>query len=76
MLGASYAFLTTPALSGVNTQIDKTKKKEKKLIKRRLGKTGLELPVVSMGVMRSDQPALVRAALAAGMVHLDTAHGY
>jgi predicted aldo/keto reductase-like oxidoreductase len=48
----------------------------KKIIKRKLGKTGLELPVVSMGVMRSDNPSLVRAALEAGIVHLDTAHGY
>jgi uncharacterized protein len=48
----------------------------KKLIKRKLGKTGITLPVVSMGVMRADNPALVRAALKAGMVHLDTAHGY
>ncbi len=40
------------------------------------GKDRPELPVVSMGVMRADNPGLVRAALAAGMVHLDTAHGY
>lgn len=46
------------------------------LIRRKLGKTGLVLPVVSFGVMRSDNPGLVRAALKAGMVHLDTAHGY
>lgn len=46
------------------------------LIRRKLGKTGLVLPIVSFGVMRSDNPGLVRAALKAGMVHLDTAHGY
>ncbi len=46
------------------------------LIRRKLGKTGLVLPVVSFGVMRSDNPGLVRAALKAGMAHLDTAHGY
>jgi predicted aldo/keto reductase-like oxidoreductase len=46
------------------------------LIKRKLGNTGLVLPVVSFGVMRSDNPGLVRAALKAGIVHLDTAHGY
>ena len=43
---------------------------------RTLGRTGLVLPVVSMGVMRSDNPGLVRAALEKGFVHLDTAHGY
>ena len=51
-------------------------KKPKKIIYRTLGKTGLKLPVVSMGVMRADNPNLVKAALSAGMVHLDTAHGY
>jgi predicted aldo/keto reductase-like oxidoreductase len=47
-----------------------------KLIHRTLGKTGLKLPVVSMGVMNSDNPSLVRAALERGIVLLDTAHGY
>lgn len=45
-------------------------------IYRKLGKTGIELPIVSMGVMNSENPNLVAAALDAGIVHLDTAHGY
>ncbi len=49
---------------------------DKKIITRRLGKTGIELPIVSMGVMRADNPSLVKAALAKGVVLLDTAHGY
>ena len=44
--------------------------------RRRLGRTGIEVPVVSMGVMNADNPNLVRAALNGGMVLLDTAHGY
>jgi len=44
--------------------------------RRRLGRTGIEVPVVSMGVMNADNPNLVRAALDGGMVLLDTAHGY
>ena len=47
-----------------------------KIVYRDLGKTGLKLPVVSMGVMRSDNPNLVKAALRSGISHLDTAHGY
>ncbi len=43
---------------------------------RTLGKTGLKIPVVSMGVMNSDNPNLVREALDSGIVMLDTAHGY
>ncbi|MGK7395690.1 MAG: aldo/keto reductase [Candidatus Cyclobacteriaceae bacterium M3_2C_046] len=58
---------TTPAQSKVV---------KKKVITRQLGKTGIELPIVSMGVMRSDNPNLVKAALKSGVVHLDTAHVY
>ncbi|MDF9826731.1 putative aldo/keto reductase-like oxidoreductase [Ereboglobus sp. PH5-5] len=43
---------------------------------RPLGKTGIKLPVLSMGVMRADNPNLVRAALRNGVVHFDTAHSY
>jgi len=46
------------------------------LPRRRLGRTGIEVPVVSMGVMNADNPNLVRAALDGGVVLLDTAHGY
>lgn len=47
-----------------------------KPVTRILGKTGIKLPVVSMGVMNADNPVLVRAALNSGIVYLDTAHGY
>jgi predicted aldo/keto reductase-like oxidoreductase len=50
--------------------------KEAGLITRQLGKTGVTLPIVSMGVMNSNNENLIKAALDAGMVHLDTAHGY
>jgi predicted aldo/keto reductase-like oxidoreductase len=45
-------------------------------IYRTLGKTGIKLPVVSMGVMNADNPNLVAAALDSGITLLDTAHGY
>ncbi len=51
-------------------------KKEYKMIYRTLGKTGIKLPIVSMGVMNSDNPKLVEAALDAGIVYLDTAWSY
>jgi predicted aldo/keto reductase-like oxidoreductase len=47
-----------------------------KPIVRVLGKTGLKIPVVSMGVMNADNPAVVQAALDSGIFMLDTAHGY
>ena len=43
---------------------------------RTLGKTGLQLPVLSMGVMRADNPNVVRAAYTSGITHFDTANGY
>ena len=58
---------TNPGLSG---------KKRHKILYRTLGKTGIKVPVISMGVMRADNPALVKAALAKGILHLDTAHTY
>jgi len=48
----------------------------KTFITRKLGKTGIVLPVVSMGVMNSNSADLVRAALDAGLIFLDTANGY
>ena len=47
-----------------------------KPIVRTLGRTGLKVPVVSMGVMNADNPAVVQAALETGITMLDTAHGY
>ncbi len=43
---------------------------------RTLGRTGITVPVISMGVMRADNPNVVRAAYNAGITHFDTAHGY
>ncbi len=48
----------------------------KPLITRTLGKTGIVLPVVNMGVMNADNPDLVRRAYELGMRHFDTAAGY
>jgi predicted aldo/keto reductase-like oxidoreductase len=46
------------------------------IICRTLGKTGLKIPVVSFGVMKSDNSALVKAAYDGGIKMFDTAHGY
>ncbi|MDR1097874.1 MAG: aldo/keto reductase, partial [Tannerella sp.] len=43
---------------------------------RTLGRTGLQLPILSMGVMRADNPSVLRAAFSSGIIHFDTAHGY
>jgi predicted aldo/keto reductase-like oxidoreductase len=54
---------------------DKSAKKERKYVYRTLGKTGIEIPVVSMGTGNCDNPNLVRAALDQG-VKLFVTHEY
>jgi len=46
------------------------------VIQRTLGRTGLKLPVVSMGVMNSNNPELIKQAYEAGVRLFDTALGY
>lgn len=46
------------------------------LLQRTLGRTGIKLPIVSMGVMNADIPGLVRRAYELGIRHFDTAAGY
>ena len=46
------------------------------IIVRELGKTGIKVPVVSMGCGRIDSPAVLKAALKLGITHFDTAAGY
>jgi len=46
------------------------------ILQRTLGKTGITLPVVSMGVMNADIPGLLRRAYQLGIRHFDTAAGY
>lgn len=46
------------------------------VIKRKFGKSGFEIPVVSFGVMRSDSANLIKMAMDMGYVHFDTAYSY
>jgi len=46
------------------------------IIHRPLGKTGIRLPVVNMGVMNADNPDLVRRSFELGVRHFDTAESY
>ncbi|MFB3906260.1 MAG: aldo/keto reductase [Acidobacteriota bacterium] len=47
-----------------------------KILTRTLGKTGITLPIVNMGVMNADVPGLIRRAYELGMRHYDTAAYY
>lgn len=46
------------------------------LIVRPLGKTGISLPIVSMGVMNTEAPGLVVRSYEVGIRHFDTAAAY
>ncbi|MCB9259850.1 MAG: aldo/keto reductase [Ignavibacteriales bacterium] len=74
ILGGTGALVSSSFL--YNSHAQNIIKNENTIIKRKLGKTGIELPIVSYGVMRADSPALLTAALEKGIVHFDTAHTY
>ena len=76
ILGASGIVAGAAGVQAQGAYVDSDEKKPVKMIYRTLGSTGIKLPILSMGVMRADNPNLVRAALDKGIVHLDTAHVY
>ncbi len=55
---------------------EKSGQSKKKILYRTLGKTGIQLPVVNMGVMNSMNPELVKRSFEIGVRHFDTAAWY
>lgn len=49
---------------------------DKNIIYRTLGKTGIQVPVLSFGVMRADNPGLCKSAYEKGIRLFDTANTY
>ncbi len=76
LAGVGGLFFLPPIKSKAEVRAVEAKGKERKFIYRTLGKTGIKLPVISMGVMLTDNPNLVRVALDSGVVMLDTAQAY
>jgi uncharacterized protein len=76
LLGGAGALAASAAFQNSSYAGSQTEKNDKPILKRKLGKTGIELPIVSFGVMRADSPALVQAAIKEGIILFDTAHGY
>ena len=76
VLGSASALLASASFANSTSKDNDAKTENKPIIKRKLGKTGIELSIVSFGVMRADSPALVHAAIKEGITHFDTAHGY
>jgi predicted aldo/keto reductase-like oxidoreductase len=77
-------FLSVSAMAGAGaimaphaaTATVSAKNENEAIPTRVLGKTGMKIPILSMGVMRADNPAVVRAAYNSGLTHFDTANGY
>jgi len=65
------------ALAPTEMQAKESKASQTNMPKRMLGKrTGIELPILSMGVMNADNISVVRAAYNSGITFFDTANGY
>ena len=65
------------ALPSANVHAEENDVNKKKMPMRTLGaRTGIKLPVLSMGVMRADNSSVVKAAYNSGIVMFDTANGY
>jgi predicted aldo/keto reductase-like oxidoreductase len=64
------------ALSSGEEQKALKGKEPGKILRRTLGRTGIEIPIISMGVMNSDNAALIKASYELGIRHFDTAAYY
>lgn len=74
---ASIGFLgATDKKMNKSVSPDVSGRTKKKLISRPLGNTGIDLPVVNMGVMNSLNPELVSRSYEMGVRHFDTAASY
>jgi len=67
-------------LGGTNTKVfnksTPLQSQERKIIYRTLGKTGIKIPIVSMGANRTQDSNLFRMALDNGLKYIDTAYVY
>ncbi len=71
--GLAGAILAPPVIK-TGKKLVSQQERNKKFIYRTLGKTGIKLPIVSMGTY--DATGVVNAALDAGIVHIDTSAEY
>jgi predicted aldo/keto reductase-like oxidoreductase len=65
-----------PSLARAQEKTASSDEKTGKTIRRTLGRTGLEMPIVSMGAGACNDPALVSACYDSGMRMFDTAANY
>ncbi|MEJ2238778.1 MAG: aldo/keto reductase [Gemmatimonadales bacterium] len=78
-LSNSVAGIASIGLAGATPQLAVAQPKQQasaQPIQRTLGRTGIELPVISIGAMNSDSPDLYHRAYDIGIRHFDTAEVY
>ncbi len=79
-IGASLGAVASVSLVGLNpTRVlaqDEKKPSEGKMVERTLGRTGLKVPVISMGAGAASDPGLVVEAFERGVRLFDTASSY
>jgi predicted aldo/keto reductase-like oxidoreductase len=77
-ISSSITGLAAAGFMGISPDavLAQVKKEKGEIIHRTLGNTGIRLPVVSMGVMNSNNPEVVRASYKHGVRHFDTASRY
>jgi predicted aldo/keto reductase-like oxidoreductase len=82
-LSNTFLGLTAFGFSGISNTRFKWEKaisdlnpSKSKIIYRKLGKTDIEMPIVSMGVMNAFFPELIKKSYEIGMRHFDTAANY
>ncbi len=73
VVGAGSFLLPVTATSALNK---KTRAETVQIPVRTLGRTGIQIPILSMGVDRPDSNNVLKAAYNSGVFHFDTAHFY
>ncbi|MGE5458611.1 MAG: aldo/keto reductase [Methanococcaceae archaeon] len=74
--GRQLALLGLAGLSKTGMIVNDSTEDKSKMLYRVLGKTGIKLPIISMGVMNASNPGLLKAAWNEGIRHFDTAWYY
>jgi aryl-alcohol dehydrogenase-like predicted oxidoreductase len=81
-LSSSLSCVAAAGLIGIDSgrllaqQEETGKEQEKQVIYRQLGRTGIKVPIISMGVGAVSSPGIIQAAYEAGVRHFDTAANY
>ncbi len=66
----------SPRISAAQEASKTADNSENKIISRQLGKTGMKIPIISIGVGAASSPAIIQSSYELGGRHFDTAANY